>query len=422
MAAPPSLLSFFDHNPPPPTLASQLFVNREREMKGALRRLRGEPTSDLILAVHGPRRVGKSHFVREFLSRLSAQDGAWRIVTINASSRGEVRNVLEELYFELWLAVQRLDPKVAAEDRRSFDELLATLERERPLVFGEFAERVHEVGRTRSEGAAAGIEVRAGAATAKLGGTAEEREQETERVTVRVLSDREVVERIRALLDALKQFEPARPVLIFVDDLDLLDRRGREGAEVSATLIDRLASLADHPAALVLVTMRELGFSGRDKDFNDFVRLDYLSGDALRAVYARHIEVFNEGKIVFSEEVLTSLLEGADGRVGIFLRTCRELWSYFVPDPGEVIDAARLREFLAARLAHFRRDETTMHIVPIVERALEDRVAQVQIPSGLEDSPLLFSMLFPVPGQPDRFTIAPAWRDVFERTRRAPTA
>jgi hypothetical protein len=412
----PALLSFFDHNPPPASLAERLFCNRTRELRGALRKLRGAPESDLILAVHGPRRVGKSHFVREFLRRLSAQDGAWRIVTINANQRGEVRNVLEDLYFTLWKAVMDLAPKIADDSRRAYDELLVDLERERPMVFGEFAERVNEELVAHSDALNAGAELKAGALTARLGGVAETREQRAERVTARTLSDREVVERVRGLLDALLQFEPARPALLFVDDLDLLDRQGREGAEVSARLIDRLASLAQHPAALVLVTVRDLSFSGRGKDFNDFVRLDYLGTDELREVYQRHVEVFNEGRPVFEEDVLQKLLEGADGRVGIFLRSCRDLWSYFVPEPDERIDITGLKDYFRARLVHFRRDEATMHVIPQVERALDEGAAQVRIETGMEDSPLLYSMLFPIPGQAEAFTVSPVWVEVLRDT------
>jgi hypothetical protein len=412
---PASKLNFFDHNPPPEELVDALFCNRVRELKQGLTMLDGAAASNEILAVYGPTRSGKSHYVRRLLHALRERDqrserARWRTISVNANNRGSVRAVLEDLFVEVWKALVGLDPTIAEEERGNWDAFRNHLERVRALVLGEVAETSSETQQGSTTTADGGVELKGPLASARLGGKVETREQESERQVRRAPTDREVTGHIRDALDALQQYDPGRLTLLFVDDLDLLDRRGREGAEVSALLVDQLKSLADCQKCLVMVTIRELYFNGREKDFNDFVPLGFLGVDDLRAVYAQHVKVFNEGRDVFSPEVLGLLVQGADGRVGIFLKTCRELWRYHI-DAEEPIARAGLAEFLQAQLKRFK-DDAVKHLIPEVERVLAGLAIQVEIKDDLQETPLLYSVLLPIPGQPGRYTVNPMWLDV----------
>jgi hypothetical protein len=420
--APVSKLNFFDHNPPPEELVDALFCNRVRELKQGLSMLDGAAACNEILAVYGPTRSGKSHYVRRLLHALRERDAAsqrvtWRMISVNANNRGSVRAVLEDIFIEVWRAIVGLDAMIADEERSNFDAYRSDLERVRALVLGEVVEASSEAQRGNTTTVDGGVELKASVVSARAGSKREEREQESERLVRRTPTDREVTNHIRDGLDALRQYDPARQTLIFVDDLDLLDRRGRAGAEVSALLVDQLKSVAECRACLVMVTIRELYFNGREKDFNDFVSLGFLGGEELRDVYAKHVKVFHEGGDVFAPEVLDLLVQGADGRVGIFLKTCRELWRYFI-DAEAPVTRAGLAEFLAAQLKRFK-DDAIKHLIPEIERVLSGAAFQVEIKEDLQETPLLYSVLLPIPGQPGRYTVNPMWLDVLGRTGRA---
>ena len=62
-----SSLNLFGHHPPPDDLVGALFCNRTRELAQGLSTLDGAAVCNEILAVYGPTRSGKSHFVRRLL-------------------------------------------------------------------------------------------------------------------------------------------------------------------------------------------------------------------------------------------------------------------------------------------------------------------------------------------------------------------
>lgn len=372
-------------------------------------------TCSEILAVYGPTRSGKSHYVRRLLHALHerSKEGKgiiWRTISVNANNLGSVRTVLEKIFIEAWKALVDLDDSIAEEERPNWQSFRNDLEQVRALILGEVAETSRELQHGNTVSGEGGAELRAPIASVRLGGKVETRQQESEKQVRRSPTDREVTGYIRDALEALRQFDPTRHTLLFVDDLDLLDRRGRPGTEVSAQLVDQLKSIADCRKCLVMVTIRDLYFNGREKDFNGFVSLGFLGVNELRSIYQQHVGVFNDGRPVFTPEVLELLVQGADGRVGIFLRSCRELWRYHI-DASEPIGRVGLAEFLQAQLRRFK-DDSVQHLIPEVERVLAGRAIQVEIEEDLQDTPLLYSVLLPVPGQPKRYTVNPLWLDV----------
>ncbi len=406
-----SKLNFFDFNPPPEDLVVDLFINRSRELKRGLQMLDGDPSCCEILAVYGPRRAGKSHFARAFIRALQKKNPAWRVITSNANRRGRARLVLEDIFVDLWKAALSLRPNIKEEDLANFDRWSEELDALRALVLGEYTERSVESQRGATSIVEGGGELKAGPASAKLGGKLELREQASERHTVRAPSDREVTESVRDVLDGLHQFDPERPILIFVDDLDRLESSRDVGAstDVSRELVEHLKSIAECDACLVMVTVGDRYFTEYDKEFNDFVSLGFLDESDLERVYRRHVEVFNEGRDVFDDEVRELLIAGSDGRAGIFLKLCRDLWKANAPDDGSPIAMSGLRAFLRDRLSEYRRRPETMHHVPVIERMLAGPTYQTAIEGDLRETPLLYNVLMPVPGQPTHYSLNPLW-------------
>lgn len=409
---PKNLLRLFDHNPPPREFVSELLCDREEPMELGLSTLAGLPECSEILAVYGETRAGKSHFVRALLDRLERREGRVRVEVINANNRGVARAVLQDIFLSLWRILnEEVRGVVSPSERAHFDAFLDDLEARRSLVTQEFSERSEESNESSATGSEAGFGVKAGPFEAKLGDRVEARAGSSRRRVQRAPGEPELVEYIRDALDALRQHQVDRPLVLLVDDLDLLHRRGREGSEESSRLVDRLKPIAEHPQILVIVTVRAAYFNGRDKDFNDFVRLRLLGDDALREVYRRHVALFHDGVEVFDGAALDVLVRAAKGRVGMFLKSCRDVSRFYASRlrRGVAVGVDGIEGFVRSELEELRQNPDSLHLVPALERALENGQLELEITTDLQDTPLLYSVLHPVPGQPTRYAISPLW-------------
>ncbi|MFO0626829.1 MAG: AAA family ATPase [Polyangiales bacterium] len=407
------LLNLFNANPPPDELLSSLFCGREREMSLCLDTLASRSISSEILAVYGETRSGKSHFVRVALKRLPAREGSWRILTINANNRGATRPVLHDVFEHLWQAAHAVRPKVAPAQRAAFDAFLADQDVRQRWVAGEHAEASVEVSAGTTESTEQGLELKLGGLGARAGGRAELRRGASEKHTVRAPTDLDLVAWVRDLLDCLREFEPERPVLLFVDDLDLLHRRGVTGSAASEQLVDLLKGVAEHPQVQVLVTIRAAYFNGRDKDFHDFIQLPLLDDDSLREIYRRHVEVLHDGVDVLSPPALDVLAEGANGQVGMFLKMCRDLfrWGYQTGVLGE----ADVTRFIDHQLRQLRLTPEAVSFMPAIEQAIREGRLSVKIDDDLQETPLLHTLLHPVPGQRGVYLLNGIWSRALAR-------
>ncbi len=411
------LLNLFNSNPPPDELLSALFCNRDLEMALAVDTLVSRRVSSDILAAYGETRSGKSHFVRVMLQRLGAREAGWRIFTINANNRGAPRPVLEDVFIHLWKVLDEVGPKIAPTEAKQFAQFAESQEIRRRLVTGEFAERSVETSSGTTDSVELGIEAKVGAAGARFGGRGEHRRGESEKLIARAPTDGEVVEWIRDLLAGLRLYEPERPVLLFVDDLDLLHRRGITGSEASAQLVDRLKPVAESPHVQVLVTIRAAYFNGRDKDFHDFIQLPLLGDEVLREIYGRHVTALHAGEEILSPEALDLLVEGSNGQVGMFLKTCRDLfrWGY----KKGVLGVPEVASFIDHQLQQLRLSPESVAFMPAIEEAMRDQRLSLKIEDDLQETPLLHSVLLPIPGQPGHYLINGIWSRAFRRSAAA---
>lgn len=413
------LVNLFNVNPPPDDLLVPMFVDRKNEMSLALDALASRSTVNEILAVHGETRTGKSHFARVLLKQLPKREASWRHVTVMANHRGAVRPVLEDLFLALWSLLPVVRGKVPSERLRTFDEFVADQNQRRRLLLGDLAEQARETSSGRTDV----VEAKVGAGplylNAGLTDRTEERAGESERNVMRSPSDALVVEWIRDLLDELRAQEPLRPVLLFVDDLDLLERRKTSDkdpeATVCADLVQRLLNLAAHPHAVVLVTVRTAWFNERNKELNNFVQLPFFEDEILREIYQRHVDELFEGRAVFDAEALDLLVRESNGQVGMFLKTCRDMlqWGYDkLP-----IDATKVSAFVDAKLREFRRLPDCVPYLPAIEKALLAQELTVKLTGDLHNTPLLYTVLMPVPGQAEMYLLNPLWSRALLRAR-----
>jgi len=420
-------LNVFHHNPPSAELAVALFCNRARELRTGLAKLKGCPPTDSMLAVYGPTRSGKSHFVQVLLSKLETHEPGYQHVVVNANNLGSARRALIEVFRSL-LKLLRARKNVPVRQQAEHLAALAAHEDLLDLATGVYAERASEENSGASSQEERSVEAKVSGEpapglsfglTARRGSRAEQRSAQSSRTTVRAPGDAGLVDMICDLLDDLARFDADRRTLLFVDDIDLLDREGREGASASQEFLDHLRPIAAHARAAVLVTLREAVFCERDKDFQPLVEIGFMDGDSLREIYQRHVDVYLGGQPVLADDVLDALIATADGRVGVFLRECHGLVTHNLPEDGGALTRDDLRGFYRHRIRQWRQSPETMHLVLAVERAVERGEYQVVLPEKLGDNPLRFVVLSPIPGDEKGYTINPVWADAM-RPQKSP--
>lgn len=421
MSSTRQLNHLFYHNPPTEEgLIEKLFCNRDAELRFGLDRLRAPIAAGMICAVHGLPRSGKSHFVHRLLLDAKAAGLPYVFLTVNANNRGTARAVLEEVYFKLMDRLRAVPDEQVPEGqtgvRAEYLEYLAQYEDVVGRDSVEFKiERTSAVATIQG----LGVKVLPRPFEISLVDQSETRSANSHGVVQRSLGEHELVEILRYGMDALSWLYDGKKVLLFVDDLDLLDRKGKEGQPESDLLVDHLKALAEpgtltgQASVVVLATIRQASFTDRDKDFQDFVEVTLLDPEHHRAIYKRHIDLFNAGEPIFTDEALEWIEEGAAGQVGMFLRRCHQVWQRFYGrvSEGTKLDREHIRQYVQTHVRQLIRDDSSQAALDLVIAAVRDGQSELVMPGAPSQGGLLFTVLTPLGGR-GRYSINPIYFDV----------
>ena len=414
----PDLL--FDANPPEDEgLVVDLFWNRETELEFGLRMLRDGASFPKVLAVHGHTRAGKSHLVRRILEDVRREGLPYLVFSVNANNRGTAVAVLEEAFCLLWHHIRGV---TAAPDGEQgvLEDAIRVLGALEPLVLHEATEVEHTLTRETAERLAATVKLVPPGFELSAGGEVHVKDATLRRWRTGRLDARDLVQLIRYECDVVSRLAPGHKVLLFVDDLDLLDRPGTQGAQEKDDLVAHLQSLADQPPVVVVVTVRGAWFNGREKDFKDFLRVGLLGHNDLVAIYRMHVDVLNGGEAVFDDDALEWLERGADGKVGIFLSLCYRLWQRFGASDGLITDD-HVRKYVHDHIDELRRDPVHVGIVVEVEQAIRRGQLEVTLGQEVRETEMIFRVLTPLPARPNAYGINPLYADALrERLSAAP--
>lgn len=404
-----SLKNLFEDNPLSARWVVEGFWNRQDEVDWALDLLTGEDDFEKVCVIHGHTRTGKSHFALRVLADPRLRACGVRSFAVNANNQGTARNVFESLLFALHRAVLELPSSPSMQP--SLDALREELADARFLLEDGRAERVDdEVAEASAELGAPSFKV-PGLEVA-LPARAAEKAVRGRKVVTRPLSDRGMAELVAAAADAIRQAEGLRTVLLFIDDLDLLDREGAEGGAGVDTVVDLLRPIADREGLCVVATTRRQYFNGREKDFIDLGALRPLKPEELTRVYALRVKLFNDGREIFSPGALSLLTRTADGRVGVFLRHCREVFRLHrrqepMPFAEEVV-----RRYIVDRVQELLEDPAHRALMrEVIEcvRALRLEFQPAQDPAR---TGMLHVVLNPVPGRAGWYAVNPLFAEV----------
>ncbi len=393
----------FDHNPPESEdLIRDLFCNRTIEMELGLDGLRSPDCVGKIQAIYGLSRSGKSHFARALLLRAKQEGLPYLFVEVNANNRGTAKAVLEEVYFKL-MALFRSVPSedVPGGQTGVYDEYLAELAQYERIVGRDSVQFTIERSISRRESTDGGLKLAQPPFELSWTGKSEEESGSKDGLSQSSLTERELTEVLRYAVDALSWLyssedkDKSKQVLLLIDDVDLLDSKGREGQPESDVLVDHLRMLAEHPSlsgrqpCRVIATIRNALFTDREKDYCDFVGLRLLEKENHLEIYQRHIDLFNAGSTVFSADTLEWLEERSGGQIGIFLRRCQEISKFFYSElkAGQQISIEQIKVYIKKDVRdHVRNVEVAavMGEVLAAVRSGKTELELVEAPRALE--------------------------------------
>lgn len=405
-----NLTLLFDSNPPEdPEARRKLFYNREAELKWALTELRSNPAVTKVLAIHGDTRTGKSHFAQHMLAQATEQLGGLGVI-INANQRETAQNLLEDLFGELAIQLDEVewdrDNPVLAQIHADFKEFTELL---KPLVFGEVEQTELTQGRKLLGRASAHITLKPRYAESGFLVEASEEHQTGEKQVLRAPKGPQLAEMVRWIAEAIAELQRG-PVLILVDDQDLLTTG--DDVEETAELLMALKILAASDRTVVITTVRTAYWNGREKDLKDFVEIRALGDKELKAIYEGRLDAYNDGEEVFASTALRWLLDGADGRVGMFLQRCHQLHRAFFGS-GKRIGKREIRKFIDGELDALWQHPAEQQVLATVFEHVRRGEGELKLENGeltlARRSKLWLRVLKPLQSRPGWCSIDPLY-------------
>lgn len=376
------------------------FFNRERDLKRAQHfLLHHEHVAQRSLwSVHGATRCGKSHLVRRALLDPKLAEAGMMVFVIQANGEMTAHNVLKRILRELSGPVlnRRMAPHIAMSAER-FTLTQKNVEVALKLLGlgADFSEMV-VVGDAISGGLALGVGDK-GIAGLGLDVKAQHDRRLERRDTYRSISDEQLVDVIAHALELLIDTNHGRPVVLFVDDIDLLQSGGVEGGAESEMLIRLLSPLAGVARLIPIVATRYAFFNGHNKSLVNFLPVSILTSAEIVAVHKHRIAAFHGGAAIFTDDALNFLAAKVDGRIGMFQKYCHDIWSDDVAQ-AMPIDLDRVNDFLALRLRRWRADRETGPVMNQVFQAAREHRMQIEPVLDPRTVGLYLNLLEPAPG------------------------
>lgn len=385
----------FFHNPPKePDLRRRTFIDREGEL-ALLREIIASGTPQpLIQAIHGDSRIGKSHLVFQFL--LDLPEDEWNKFEVHASEGLEARIVLKDLYREVLVGLndvrdfEMLEPE-GVSSKGIWKEALAEGRWLESLVCDAIKSReeIWSAGRKDTWGGKLHVTV------FELSDVSEQSETETVKVTLQPPTEHQIVELIGRFLEVLGMATGKR-VIVYVDDLDLLEREIAADRKQVALLKRLLVRLAEFENVVVAATLRTRQLTHLQKGLFDALRVRKLGANLTRQVHDVHIELFNDGDKIFDDECLEALVDDADGLIGRFLRNCRNLMMWARQQgrsAGRLLTRQDLEDFVQAELQQLGGKSGYPRYMARVQQAVRDNLSEVELDLHVLETELIFFIL-----------------------------
>ncbi len=415
---PRDLSRLFHHNPlRDKRHLRRLFVNRKTEIEMLKERvLKPKHTLDLVFAVHGVSRVGKSHLA--FRALLDTK--RWNIIEVYAAEGRRARWVLQDIHNELRECIIDVKEPVVLEPEGVSSQGLLRDTKTSMAFLGDFtaADRAETKTIKIKEGTEFSFGVKVISQIFGLNVQDKTTAGTEQEIKIPRLDDYQLVKYLAMLAEMLATVT-GKGCLIYVDDVDLLEMGCDEEQKEAIQLINHLSSLAEYPQIAVLVSIRSRHIQTGQKRLRKAVLVEALTNEEMRQIHDNHIKLFNRGEVLFDDECLEKLIEMASGRPGNFLWNCHELWDWGwlrnrLRPEGMTVDD--LVEFLTDMIREFSVDATLKDYVEEIRSAFLNGELEVELDPAVCSTDLIFVLLDePNVLHPTRFGIISFAGDVLKR-------
>lgn len=416
----------FSPNPPNDAkYVKTLFCGRDNQVKHSIDRLKARYNYGKICAVFGQTQVGKSHFSMYLLHEIDADlSDRYFSIQVNANNERSCLGVLAGIYRALTRRFREAANKTYRHDEKK--ARLINLCEERIMQFAswdrygnlslmevqitsEQEKRFSTIDKQYASGSLSAKIWGLVSAEARLGleksktGTDQQKSVSSEKLQFNRPNEETYLILILFLSGILtlilSENDDTVPILLlYVDDLDLIEQPLGNERTIVDEMIDYLGRLAQEQYITVMASVRDYFYYYREKDFDYFQELMPIEPDELMEIYDSQIRELNDGVDLFEPGAIQELAAGSDNIPGRFKRLLNEVHQNLYGKP-----LYTRTETLTVFKKLFER--TSPEIKSIVENTIS--AGSLQLPKEVLDDlgisymePILRSkhILYPHPG------------------------
>ena len=405
----------FDDNPPVDEKYIQdLFCNRDKELNFCKKMLLSNSTFPGVLAAYGKTRSGKSHLIHRLLIDEDIKE-KYKILKVNANSAGDVRSVFENIFIKLLDEMQTYPAKMAGDSKNKMIAIVKFLKKVEPLVIRHVNE-VHLLESNEiTQISSFNIKFPIYSIEGQLLSQNEVRTNEGSEVIIKEFDNRSIVDLVKYEFEILSRLEDKKKYILLIDDLDLIDQAFEPEKRQTDKLLNLLQVLSEIDSIIVLVTTRSSFFKGRDKNLSDFIQIERMNSDDILNVYKKRIETFHNGIELFTEDAKALLEKSSDGRIGIFLKNCKQIWREFhnMAEQKKLIDVNNIKQYLRQRIEQLSKDDDYTSLVENIKETIRKGKLEIKYDNFLENDQIIYDILDRVANTKDHYRVTKMYASVF---------
>ncbi len=392
----------FHHNPPKErALRREVFVDRGPDLDALSEDIAGASSPDEVQAIHGVSRVGKSHLVLRFLGDLDSTQ--WKVIEVPAADSVHSRRVLQIAYEKVLRELRQIDPPQELQPEGvSSSGILAEVrniaEKYEPLVKDTVDSMEETLTETQEDTETLNLLLKffKGSVSRKRS------EAGVIKATITRPSEERIADLLCEMFDALHLATGMR-ILFYVDDVDLIDVGHDSKHEEMNRMLECLEQLARCESVSVVTSLRTRHMTIREKGIIDTWFVKSMNDEELRAVFDRHVELFDNRRCTFGDDCIEILITDAAGKPGRLLRSCKKFRNWArrkgLCSRGPLVNRD-LEAFLTEEIARLDQSPGYLRYMDQIRAAVQEGNTEVTLDEHVLRTELIY-LILDEPPEPD---------------------
>jgi len=384
---------------------SETFVNREDDIETARLFFDPKTRKDMVYVVHGESRIGKSHLAI-YLMKQFENEFQMIYFYVNANTRGYALDILKDLFYQVSDYVASLNSSGHPEEQKFLNAYLNDVNN---IFYGVPAKIALKKSRDQRQKLSPSFKGRFPFIDVQLGADQDQKKQDeilVELTTIAPDKLRDILSQCFMLLSYITK----QNILLLVDDLDLLEKIG-EGEKQRDILSNHLKHFSTIDPVTVFATSRTHYFIERQKELHNFLEVPRMSPTDLKSIYEKRIKCYLKGISIFTEDVLSDLVSGFQGYVGIFLYECFLILRNHVIKihKNQMVDSLLLAEHFNKELSSFDSNPETKPVYDQIVNCVKINNTEITVDALMPSQGFVYRVLIPKGYQHHTYEILPIW-------------